>query len=176
METLGYKASMDNLAKIITLCVVVIVFAIGQNSVRTLLKNSPHDTATILVHSGIILFIIVILLGSFLLSPRGYELRDKQLIIKKPLGSKSIPLAEITEVKRIKKGEMAGTIRTFGVGGLFGYFGKFYNATFGHMTYYVTQRKNMILLKKKNGKNIVISPDDPGLAEKLEEKTQNSTL
>lgn len=173
METLEFKASMDTLAKIITLGVVILLVAIGQSSFRTLLKFNDIDFTTILIHSGILLLFVAILLGSYLYSPQKYEIQDAQLIIKRPIGDKAVNITEITEIRKIKKGEISGTIRTFGVGGLFGYYGKFLNSTFGHMTYYVTQRKNMILLKTKAGKKIIISPDDINLADRLEELKSN---
>ncbi len=159
---------MDTLAIIMTFGVVILFVAIGQNSVRTLLKFENIDFTTILIHSGILLLLVAILLGSYLYSPQQYQIRNGQLVVKRPIGSKTMALNDITEIRKIKKGEMSGTIRTFGVGGLFGYYGKFHNSTFGHMTYYVTQRKNMILLKTKAEKKIIISPDNINLADSLE--------
>ena len=43
---------------------------------------------------------------------------------------------------------------------LFGYFGKFYNRNFGHITCYLSQRRNLIYIKTKAGKKMLISPDD----------------
>jgi hypothetical protein len=70
-------------------------------------------------------------------------------------------------VRTLADNEAKGTIRTFGVGGLFGYFGKFHTPGIGHSTFYATQRKNKILIVTSNDKKIVITPDDNSLAEKL---------
>lgn len=59
------------------------------------------------------------------------------------------------------------TIRTFGVGGLLGYFGKFYTPQIGHMTFYATQRTNRILIVDKQGKKFLLTPDDISLIEKI---------
>ena len=160
---------MDTLSKFLTLGVVALLVAIGRGSIKTLLRFSDIDKTTILIHSGILLSFIAIILGSYLFSPRKYELQNGQLIIKRLIGAKVINLTDIIEIRKINRGEMTGTIRTFGVGGLFGYYGKFHNSTFGHMTYYVTQRKNMILLKTKDEKKIIISPDDVNMINKLQE-------
>ncbi len=173
METLEYKASMDILTKIITSGVVILLVAIGQSSFRTLLKFNDIDFTTIIVHSGILLLFVAILLGSYLFSPQKYGIQDGQLVIRRPIGDKTINLTNITEIRKIEKGEMSGTIRTFGVGGVFGSYGKFYNSTFGHMTFYVTQSKNRILLRTKAGKKIIISPDDISMVGKLEELKNN---
>ena len=168
-----YKGSLDLLAKIITIGITVLFVGVGLFSVMALLNDV---TKLILMYYGLIILTITTLLGSYLYSPQMYEIRDRQFIIRRPIGPKRINLTDITEIKKIRKEEMAGTIRIFGVGGLFGYIGKFHNSRFGNMTYYLTQRKNMILLKTKNGKKIIISPDDITLADKLEEAiNMNST-
>ena len=51
--------------------------------------------------------------------------------------------------------------RTFGVGGLYGYYGKFYNRTFGSMTWYATRRDKLVLVKFQNKKKIILTPDEP---------------
>jgi hypothetical protein len=62
---------------------------------------------------------------------------------------------------------MRGTIRTFGVGGLFGYFGKFHTPNIGHITFYATQRVNKVLIVTKQGKKIILTPDDIGLIQNI---------
>lgn len=76
---------------------------------------------------------------------------------------------DIEQVRAVEEGEMNGLIRTFGVGGLFGYFGKYYANRIGNMTLYATQRKNRILIITKQHKKIVITPDDLSMLEKLEQ-------
>ena len=57
-------------------------------------------------------------------------------------------------------------IRTFGVGGLFGIYGKFYTNGLGNITVFGTQSKNYILIRT-NSQKIVITPDDIGIIEKI---------
>lgn len=152
-----------------TFGVVILFIAIGRTSVRVLLGFDTIDAASIFIHSGILLLFITILLGSYLFSPQKYEIRERQLIIHRLAGGITINLNDIIEIRTIKKGELSGTIRTFGNGGLFAYYGKFYHSAFGSMTYYVTQRKNMVLLQTDTGKKIVISPDDTNMANRLNE-------
>ena len=56
---------------------------------------------------------------------------------------------------------MYGVIRTFGVGGLFGYYGQFYNSKIGSMTWYATRQNNTVLVRTIDNKNIVLTPDEP---------------
>lgn len=60
-------------------------------------------------------------------------------------------------------------IRTFGVGGLFGNYGKFYTQGLGNITMYGTQNKNFILIKTEN-KKILITPDDLRIIDHLKSR------
>lgn len=61
----------------------------------------------------------------------------------------------------LEKDALYWSIRTFGVGGLFGYFGKFANAKLGNMTWYATRRDKTVLIKTAGNKKIILTPDDP---------------
>jgi hypothetical protein len=161
-----YKASLDTLAKGITIGIFILLIAIGQKSVRALLV-AQGDTTTILIHTGTLLLFVAILLGSWLYAPQSYTVDSNDLTISRPIGKVSIKLSDIKQVRILADNETKGTIRTFGVGGLFGYFGKFYTPGIGHTTFYSTQRKNKILIVTNNDKKIVITPDDISLVDKL---------
>ena len=51
-------------------------------------------------------------------------------------------------------------MRKFGSGGVFGYIGKFWNKQQGNMIWYATDMKNPVMIETKNGKKIVLTPDD----------------
>ena len=168
MRAMKYKASFDTLTKGITIGVFVLLIGIGQISVRALFA-SQGDTATILIHSGIILLIFIILLGSWLYAPRFYTIANNVLTINRPIGKVKIKLGDIKHVRLLADNEMKGLIRTFGVGGVLGYFGKFHATGFGNTTFYATQRKNKILIVTNNRK-IIITPDDKNIVDKLNKK------
>lgn len=166
IETMEYKASLDTLAKIITGGTIILFLFLGYRSVN-ILTVSQVDTTSILIHGGLLLFLIAVILGGYLFAPQSYLVDSTDLTIVRPVNNKKIKLADITEISTIAEGGMTGTVRTFGVGGLFGYYGKYYNSTFGSMTFYTTQRKNQILIQTKQGNKIIISPDDNSIIEKL---------
>lgn len=166
-----YKASLDTLAKGMTIGVFILLIAIGQISVREL-TTAEGDTTTILVQSGILLLFVAILLGSWLYAPQSYTVDNNNLTINRPIGKVSFKLSDIKQVRLLAKSETKGTIRTFGVGGLFGYFGKFYMQGIGHSAFYATQRKNKILITTSNDKKIVITPDNINLVEKLKNQQE----
>lgn len=164
-----YKASLDTLAKIISAGTVILFLFIGYKSVQVLIISKGDPTA-ILIHGGVLLFLIAVILGGYLFAPQTYTVDGTDLTIVRPMNNKKIKLTDITEIRTIAEGEMTGTIRTFGNGGLFGYYGKYYNSKIGNMTFYATQRKNQILIQTIQGHKIIITPDDQSIIGKLNEK------
>lgn len=161
-----YKASLDPLAKILTIGAIILFIFIGQKSVRQLMI-AQGDNMIILLHTGILMMLVLIIVGSWLFAPSSYSAYGGDLFIKRPIGNVSIKVSEIIEARVLNSKEISGLVRTFGNGGLFGYYGKFYNSKLKHLTLYTTQRKNRILIQTSQGKKIVISPDDLSIVEKL---------
>lgn len=166
---MDFKASLDTLAKVMTFGVFILFVVIGQQSVRAILA-AAGDRTTILIHGGILFLFVAILLGSWLFAPRSYTVDGTELTINRPIGGVRINRSAIKEVRLLDKGELKGAIRTFGNGGLFGYYGKYYKSGIGHMTWYTTQSKNRILIVTNEGQKIVISPDDTSIIEKLNKR------
>ncbi len=161
-----YKASLDTMAKLMSAGVFVLFLGIGLMSVNAI-RDAAGDKTALLIHGGVLLLFVAILLGSWLFAPQSYSLDTTALSINRPIGKVIINRSSIKEARMIGDGELKSTIRTFGNGGLFGYYGKYYNSTLGHMTWYLTQSKNRILIVTNEGKKIVISPDDTGLVNNL---------
>ncbi len=151
-----FKASMDTSTKFITAFVILILFAVITFPFISIPKSigilSPILTALI----TIIIFSIPILY-----KPKSYSIETNQIIIHRWINDIIILKNEITSVELLDKHKLKGSIRTFGVGGLFGYFGKFYNSTIGAMTWYATRRNNYILITTTSNKKIIITPDNP---------------
>jgi hypothetical protein len=149
-----YKTSLDNLAKIITAGITVLfaVIIIGQYSfIKDTGKMVPHlTTIALLLIYGI----------SYAFRPADYVLTKSTLTIHRPIKDIIINRKEIDSIELLNKDQLACTIRTFGVGGLFGYYGKFANTKLGRMTWYATRRDKMILVSTKENKKIVLTPDE----------------
>jgi hypothetical protein len=153
--TSHYKASLDLPAKIITglFHILCLFFALKGMLLPALL-----------------LFVTDVV--CYFLHPTGYELNKAELLIKRPFKPVVIKRTDIAEIVFLTDEQLKWTIRSFGVGGLFGYFGYFYNRQLGSMLWYTSQRKNRILIRLKNEEKIVISPDDPSLFEYLKWQDQ----
>jgi len=169
-----FEASLDTLAKVASMTIVVVDIVLGLLAFKDYLGG--HETASIrLEFLTPFLALGGISLLCFLFAPISYTLTEKELIINRPLLSRKVDLTELIRIRKVSKEEMSGTIRTLGVGGLFGYYGKFANDLFGEMNYYVTQRKNYLVLITKEKDVLVLSPNDETLFDRLNEITNHNT-
>lgn len=161
-----YHASFDLTTKIVTAVIAVLNIPFIYYTYHNFSK-SP-DEIWIRIGLGLMLGLVISMIPiTYLFHTKFYTLTTEALLIHRPLSIKTILLRDIDQVRIPDQSEFSGTIRTFGVGGIFGYYGKFYNTALGHMNWFVTQRQNRILITLKSGKKIVISPDDTSLAEAI---------
>jgi hypothetical protein len=153
-----YKATLDLTSKIISVILTLVFLSI------TVYTFSVMDFKSDIVAESMILMlatlvIIVIYFICYLLRPLKYILNTDKLVIKRLAFDLTIDIKTIKSALLVDNESMRWTIRTFGNAGLFGYFGKFYNRTFGSMTWYATRRSNYIVLGTTSGEKIVITPD-----------------
>ncbi len=167
-----FKTSYDVLTKWLSIGISIIFISVALWNLKSMLE-AEGDWPTLIIHFGVFSLLTFILGVSFVLSTKSYSLNSQELIIKKQLGTTAFPVADIYEARIITKDDMKGTIRTFGSGGLFGYYGLFYNRTLGSFTMYTTQRTNTIFIKLKDGKKIIISPDDVKMLDLLKSYNTN---
>jgi len=152
------KASLDTLGKIITSLTFVLVLGI---IIKFIYLLQTHNDIRIIYYWSCAIFILFLIITiSYLFSPKKYVIKQKDLLIKRIIGSKIIHIADIADVKQLSRADTRFLIRYFGVGGLFGWYGKFWNRKYGKMTFYASKRKNLIMIKTKRSEKIVISPDN----------------
>jgi hypothetical protein len=169
---MDYKASLDTLSKVITAGIFVLFIGFGQKNVKAILAAHGNLTPT-LIHGSVLLLFVAVIACSYLYSTSDYTVTGSELIIRRPVRDRIIKIADIAEIRTAEAGEFSGTIRTFGNGGLFGYYGKYYNSKLGHMTWYVTQKKNRVIILTQKGNKIVITPDDIGLVTEVKSKMED---
>ncbi len=96
----------------------------------------------------------IALISSYFMIPKISVDAQRNILIKNSFVNIKIVREEIADVKIITGKKF--NIRTFGVGGLFGYFGYFN----GNDVWYVTNLDKKIQIKMKSGKIYMISPEN----------------
>src|SRR6185503_14417453 len=139
----SFTASYDSAAKTISTVVCVMFLILGL------------ATASI----AVAIVFVAMLAVSFACSPTGYSIGDGFLSIHRVIGNLRIPLASIREVRIASSEDLQGSLRIFGSGGLFGYYGIFRSPKLGKCTWFVTRHSHAVLVVTSAG-TFVLSPDD----------------
>lgn len=108
---------------------------------------------------GATAILLAVLFISWQMKPARYEVSDESVRIVRgwPFSDVVIPRPEIKDARRVK---MTGTtLRTCGVGGLFGSGGWFWNKEIGRFFAAITNGYNLVLIE--DGGKFVISPENP---------------
>ena len=131
----------------------------------TRLKLMTGGLAAILIIAAAVtagpgsLVILAILLVAAAFAIRGYSVMDGKLLIHRLGWSNKFDLAELVRAE-VSPGATMGSLRTMGIGGLFGFVGHFHNEILGSYKAYATNEFNTVVLVFGN-QTIVVTPDDP---------------
>ena len=110
----------------------------------------------------IVTYTLFILLAIWVLltMPRYLVIDSKSIVITHLIGQTVILKSDIVEVRAIERSELRGSLRLFGSGGFFGWFGVFRNSKFGVYRLYCGQLENLYLIKTLT-RNYIISSSVP---------------
>jgi hypothetical protein len=121
----------------------------------TAISFFTHSTITSILVAAVIAI-------SYLYSPREYVIEGAALLIRRWAGTVRIPLVSIRQLRAAGRDDFRGTVRLWGSGGMFGYYGTFRTTRLGKCTWYMTQRRQAVVLATA-GRTVLVSPDDiPG--------------
>jgi len=164
-----YKAEMDRTLKITTGAVwaALVLLPAGLAVLRYLPGCSdcgscgrPGVVLPAWLIAGLTLMLAAIVYFTRALAPRGFALNDIELVIDRTLRPVKIPLASITETRRLEAAEMKLTLRLMGASGFYGHYGWFWNKTLGKFRLYSGRFNNLVLAR--SGKTIfILGPEDP---------------
>ena len=146
------SSSLDTSAKIISAFILVIMVFIAYP------LFTAGGSMGALLGSAIEIILLVTIVFCYLYAPQHYSLSGDVLIIHRIIKNKEIKLNGLKAIHYFPNIEKGLTLRTFGNGGLFGYFGYFTNKATGSFRMYSTKGKDFHILdfgKEKIG----ISPD-----------------
>ena len=110
----------------------------------------------------IVTYIIFILLAIWVLltMPRYLIIQNGLLIITHPIGRTVIEKSQVVKIEAIERSDLRGSLRLFGSGGFFGWFGIFRNSKFGVYRIYCGQLENLYHIKTLT-KSYIISSSTP---------------
>ena len=140
---------------------------IGASAWMLWMIHTSSDSTPYLIE--LILFNAIMLPTTLIcegLAPQRLEISKKKLVILRRYKSITIHADEVLSVDQLPKNALRGAMRTWGVGGFFGYFGHYYTGLIGSFRLYATSFENLFLIRLANGKKIVISCSEP---EKMKE-------
>ncbi len=103
--------------------------------------------------------VLVVLLGSAALMVRGYTLTQDEVVVRRMGWATRLPLATLQSVEG-KADAMQGSLRLFGIGGLFSYWGWYWNRRLGRYFAFATDTSRCVILRYPN-RTVVITPHDP---------------
>ncbi len=143
MPATTFTASYDRVTAIVSAIVCLAPVLIG------LLTHNTVATA----------LLIALILLTYLWSPRSYSVSAESITVNRLVGGRRIPLTQVRELRRATPEDLSGRIRLWASGGLFGYFGLFRTAKLGASRWYITNRRNIVILSTVAGTTL-FSPDD----------------
>ena len=93
-------------------------------------------------------------------TPISLSISKEKIVLKQLLGHIAIPLDDVILIQKIDTAILDHSIRAFGSGGAFGYLGNFWNKTLVKYSMYITDRKNLLLVKTHH-KTYVFNCNNP---------------
>ena len=158
------KLEFDLTTKIISALVIAIPFVMIIAQYSIIKENNE-----ILSLTSIFLFITYFV--AWMLHPTSYEITNEKLVIHRPVRAIKISLASIKNIERTEPGY---SMRLFGSGGLFGYYGLFSSNKLGRHHRYTGNNKNLVLISTEKKKYLLSIHDDLFFQE-LSKKTNSKS-
>ena len=160
-----YKATLDSFAQAVSVIIALLCALIGFCAVFMYFDGGVSVAGSV----GVAALLPIIVVITYLFSVKGYTLSAHELRIARPIGAIIIARSDIKSIDNSPVSAVP-TLRVFGSGGLFGYFGVFYNQKQGRCTLYATNMKKTRLLILQNGKKIGLSPNDAAFFDNFTKK------
>ncbi|MDD2773111.1 MAG: PH domain-containing protein [Elusimicrobiales bacterium] len=158
-----YPASLSMTAVAVTVLFAAVV------PVSLLLVNARVFGSALAV-----LFAVIFALA-WLLHPLGYALFADKLVVDRLFLKISIPYASITDIDELPDSFFNGSVRFFGAGGVFGWFGWYWKKGMGVYILEASRTSGFVLIKA--GTDYVLTPDDTdGFMAELARRLANEGL
>lgn len=152
--TREFDAPWSTRLKVITSAALLFLAAVGGSEVQDLVGRGEAGKALLL--GGVLLGIV---LGCAAFAIRGYRVEPGALHVLRPGWANTFDLSRLRSV-RLAPGATAGSLRTFGIGGLFGFVGRFRNPELGAYRAYATDSTRLVVVELED-ETVVVTPGRP---------------
>lgn len=153
-----FKNKYNNLVLVITVLSLILLIGFPVYQFYDFIVHSKIKTSNLII-SVILIFIPIF---SWLFSVGEYVLESDGLSIKRKIFPIKIKYEEIKKVSRLGYQDIKSSIRIFGNGGLFGFYGIFRNESIGNYRAYFSNFSDLVLIETDK-KKFVISPENPDI-------------
>ncbi|HEY4936344.1 MAG TPA: PH domain-containing protein [Puia sp.] len=151
-----FKTSLDKTALLVTIGIAILFATI------IIFQFSHWETIGRGKYFTLILLSLIYFLA-YLFRPISYKITNDELIVNRLVKSVHIPRKNIVSAESVDRDMISWSLRTMGVGGLFGYYGRFMNYRIGNMTWYATRKDKAVLIRTLRDEKIILTPDEPEL-------------
>ena len=148
-----FQASLSRKVIIITGFVVAILIVVSASAITSQADMGRE------AQMGLAILPLAALGIGLLFRVWGYEVHDDHIRIRRIAFPVTLAIAPIISVEKAPE-LMNKSVRTFGNGGLFGFYGRFWKPGYGKFHAYVTNPENTVVLKSDE-KTVALSPDQP---------------
>lgn len=154
-----------------TICIslfllVVLIISIGElTGIKT--ESYFHNTSNIGGWIAVAI-IIAIFICCILLMPTSITIDDNSININRVMSKTVILKKDILFIR--PKASTNNDVRTFGIGGAFGYLGYFYAKNWGKYTAYVTDGNNMVAIETTQKKYVVSCENTQVLIDSIKDR------
>jgi len=143
-----FGAHHDRMTQIISRSVVVVLVVLPLIAMRS---------GAVAVGLALVSVAVIALAHAY--SPRSFEISDGTFRVKRLIGDVVFPLTSLRFVRDANPADFRGSVRLWGSGGLFGYYGLFWSKALGKSKWYVTDRSKAVVVTDGD-QTVLVSPED----------------
>ena len=144
-------------SKTVVVLTIVFLTILVLTDIFSLIQVSIDDIPYIL-GIGLALVITLGIIFSYVYAPIRITLSENSLVLHRGIGKKQFNYSDIERVEVFNNNHIA--LRLCGIGGIFGFIGRYYTEGIGHYFSYVGDSSQAFYFQLKSGKKYMLSCED----------------
>jgi hypothetical protein len=155
-----FEMPWDRTLRITTGFFVLLLLGVGLGVPAVAWRAAGGEPSVLPALALPLLAVVVTLPLAWALAPRALAVGGGEVRVERPLRPVVIPLAALRAVGRLPREAEGGLLRTFGSGGAFGYYGRYWSRRLGAVRLHATRLRDFVVLEADDGRHLV-TPGDP---------------